>query len=106
MLRELFGKENLEKKIEANEKKFKELLDRVAEIDNDTVALFQELDVTPAQIHSLLSNQDNFTAEAWQEVQKQMAELEQQLSAKRDITQVRQAYKERSEVRRDWIFVR
>lgn len=108
MLREFFGEKgtSLEKKIEVNEKKFQDLLIKVAEMDRETDEIFAQLEVTPAQINQFLSDEKNFSQECWDEIQRQMAEIDKKATTCRDISQVRRAYKERAEIQRQWIFVR
>ncbi len=106
MLRDLFGKDDLEKKIEINEKKFKELQAKIAELDRETAEVFEQLEVTPEQIEKCLNDKENFSEKDWEELQRQMAEFEAKAQAGSDISKIRRAYKERSEIQRNWLFVR
>lgn len=106
MLRELFGKDDLEKKIETNEKKLRELQAKIAELDRQTAEVFEQLEVTPEQVEKCLTDKTNFSDKDWDELQRQIAEFEAKAKAGRDISQVRRTYKERSEIQRNWLFVR
>lgn len=106
MLREFFGQDSIEKKIEANEKKFQELLLKVAEMDRETAEIFAQLEVTPEQVCTVLSDEKNFTPEAWIEVRAQLAEIESKTASARDVSKIRKAYTERASVQRQWLFVR
>ncbi|MDP1836812.1 MAG: hypothetical protein Q8K75_12920 [Chlamydiales bacterium] len=106
MLRELFSQDNLAKKIESNEKKFQDLLIKIEEADRETTEIFEQLEVRPEQIQKILSDKENFSEEHWEEIQRQMGEIEKKVSTRRDLNQLRRTYKERSEIQQQWIFVR
>lgn len=106
MLRELFGKDDLGKRIEANDKKLQELQAKIAELDRETEEVFEQLEVTPEQIEKFLSDKNNFSDSDWEEIQRQIADIEAKAISQRDIIKVRRAYKERSEIQRNWLFVR
>lgn len=106
MLREFFGKDDLEKKIESNERKVQELLQKIEEANHETTELFAELEVRPEQVKAVLSDSSQFSKESWNKVQSQMEELNKKISGQRQLNQVRRAYKEQAEIQRQWIFVR
>jgi DNA repair exonuclease SbcCD ATPase subunit len=107
MLRELWNRDELEDQIDSNEKKLKALLARLEEVDQEVDQLFTDLDVLPEQIQSFIENKENFTEDNWAEIQRQLAE-QKTLATETvvDKTRVRQVYKERSQIRPNWMFVR
>lgn len=113
MLRDLMNKDNLEKKIEKNQKLMEDLLEKVEEVDQETSKFFTELDISPDDITELLSKLDETSAvskEKKEEVEKARLELENYQNSRkggyRDISSMRKAYKERGEVKNDWLFIR
>ncbi len=106
MLREFFGQDTIEKKIEANEKKFEALLLKVAQADRETAEIFDQLEVTPEQVRAVLSDENNFTEEAWTEVQAQLTAMESKTASSRELAKVRKTYAERAGIQQQWLFVR
>ncbi len=105
MLREFF-KDTLEKKIQVNDEKIQELQAKIALLDAETEKVFEQLEVSPQQIEQFLSDKSNFNDSQWEEVQRQITEIESKANGYRDIIKTKRAYQERAEIKREWLFVR
>lgn len=101
--------DELENNIQKHELAFQELMIKVDSLNEQVQELLAELGVTPEQLTHFLANQDNFSDENWQMINKQRQEFDEKL--KRELANVRnplknkKTYSERV-VPQHWLFVR
>lgn len=103
-------KENtLEQKITKNDLSIQELLIRIDVLDREIKTLLDELNVTPEQVSTFVSNKDYFTEDNWEELQSQRKQLDEKLalqkSSIRDPLKAKKAQAERN-VGHHWLFVK
>lgn len=107
----MFGleKEDLEQKIESNERKVLELEQQFAAIEAESAVFFETIDVTPEEVDNFVKNRDNFSDKEWEELKKQERQLQEILQREinniRDPEKAKRHYKER-DIRPGWLFVR
>lgn len=103
------SEQNLEKVIIKNDLSLQELMIRIDSLDREVKTLLSELSITPEKLSTFIDNQDNFTDENWQELQKQRQLLDEKLSKEllnvRDPRKVKKHQDDRN-VQRHWLFVR
>lgn len=105
----MFLKDNIEEKLSANEKKIRELDIRFEKLNNDIKNFLNELQVTPEQLTSFISQKENFTEENWEELQKQKKQLEDKLNLElKNITNPLKSKKARASLNidRHWLYVK
>ena len=104
------SEENLEHQSTKNDLTLQELLIRIDGLDRQVKAFMEELQVTPQQISSYVSNPNNFTKDNWEELEKQRKMLDEKLDLElrsiRDPKSAKKTMEARKEVQRHWIFVR
>ncbi len=91
------------------EKKIRELEIRNQKLDQDTLDLLKELQVTPEQLSQFLNNNDNFTQLDWEKMQQQREKLDQKLQT--ELTCLRNPLKSKKTqqeryINNHWLFVR
>lgn len=101
--------DNIEEKLNINEKKIRELAIHHEKLDSDVHQFLNELEVTPAQLNAFISNKENFTESNWQELQKHKKQLDEKLDV--DLKNVRNPLKSKKalaslNVNRHWLHVR
>ena len=95
--------------VEDQHKKINELEIEIARLDALVDELYQDIDVQPEQIDTLLSNSNNFSPKNWEQIQEQQREIDDNI--KREISNIvnpkhtQKKYEDRH-VSRDWLFVR
>lgn len=105
----MLSQENVEEKLNNNEKKIRELAILLEKVDNDVSIFLQELEVTPEQLTTFISNQENFTENNWLELQKQKKQLDEKLdTALKNVRNPLKAKKalDALHVPRHWLHVR
>lgn len=99
----------LNQTIAKHEQLMQELTIRIENMDLEIKALLSELNVTPEQLTSFLSRQENFTPENWNELQKQKerfdAQWDAELSNIPDPRKVQKTQKDRY-IPVHWLFVK
>lgn len=91
------------------EKKIRELEIRNQKLDQDTLDLLKELQITPEQLTLFLNDNDNFTQLDWEKMQQQREKLEQKLQT--ELTSLRNPLKSKKTqqercINNHWLFVR
>lgn len=105
----LMTHDELEFKIEKTNIAIKKLSIDIENIMRNNDALFRDLNVTPAQVSTFISNKDYFTEDNWKTIVEQKHQLEEKL--KRELANIRNPQKvkktqaERA-APRHWLFVR
>ncbi|NGX43057.1 MAG: hypothetical protein K940chlam7_01348 [Chlamydiae bacterium] len=105
----MFEQSDVEKTIENNEKKIKELAIKVETLDREAAELLEELNVTPEQLTAFIENKKNFTDQNWEELQDHRKTLDQKLKTElENIRNPRKTEKTYSEMKIDkqWIPVK
>ncbi len=75
----MLSKDNIEEKLNLNEKHIRELSIRFEKLEKDISSFLEELEVTTEQLTAFISQKDNFTDDNWQELQKHKKQLEEKL---------------------------
>jgi len=105
-----FEERNLQDKIESNEKKIKGLEQLVEGLDRDTKELFNEIQLSPDEIHQFISNKKNFTDSEWEQLQEQRKsadeKVKRELSAVTDPRIVKETMASSKNIQRHWLHVR
>lgn len=76
----MFFQNTLDEKITENEKKIKDLKNRLESINFQSDSFFEELEVTEEQLSSFISDENNFTKENWDQLQKEKKKLDDKLN--------------------------
>lgn len=105
----MLSHDNIEEKLNVNEKKIRELAIRHEKLDSDISSFLVDLEVTPEQLTAFISKQENFTEDNWQELQKQKQQLDEKLDV--ELKNVRNPLKSKKalaslHVARHWLHVR
>lgn len=105
----MFSTENIEEKINTNEKKIRELDIRHEKLDMDISNFLEELDVTPEQLSAFISNPENFTEENWKELQRRKKQLDEKLNV--ELKSIRDPLKSKKafaslKINPQWLYVK
>jgi len=99
----------LEQDITKNDLSAQQLMIRIDSLDREIKGLLSELNISPEKLSTFVANQENFTEENWQELQKQRQlldeKLNKELSNVRDPRKVKKNHEDRN-IQRHWLFVR
>lgn len=101
--------QKVEQQIEKNKQLLKELLIRSESLDKEIQLLFEAVQINPSEITEYLSDSNNFTAENWEEINKQRQELREKIKKELDnVPDPEKAKKALKELNVDprWLFVR
>lgn len=72
---------------ESMDEQINRLAARIEEIDQSSAKLFEEIGISPHQLHHFMMNPENFTKEAYQELATQDQALEEILERRIDTAQ-------------------
>lgn len=105
----MFFKDSAEEKLTINEKKIQELAIRLEKLDLDINGFLKEMEVTPEQLTTFISQKENFTEDNWKELQEQKKKLDEKLDL--ELRNIRNPLKTKSalaslNVGRHWLHVR
>lgn len=101
--------EDLETKMQRQEKALAEVLISNENLDLEVEAYFSGYNVTPGQLSQFISNKEHFSEENWDALQERKKQLDEKLQ--RDLENIanplklKKAYKQRK-VETHWLFVR
>lgn len=105
----MFLNDQLEERIQHNEKKFQELGIQIEKLDEDINKFMGELPLTIEQLNTFLADESNFTEEEWQELQNLRQKLDEKLQREldniRNPVKIKKNYDDRN-VQRHWLYVR
>ncbi|MBS4169833.1 Uncharacterized protein NEOC95_000551 [Neochlamydia sp. AcF95] len=105
----MFSPDILEEKLNINERKMRELAIRLEKLDEDTHAFLEELEISPEQLTTFISQKENFTDSNWQELQQQKKQMDDKLETElnniRNPLQSKQIFSSLN-VARHWLYVR
>lgn len=105
----MFFQDTAEEKLKVNEKKMRELAIRLEKLDSDISAFLEELNVTPEQLTSFVSNKDNFTDSNWIDLQAEKKKLDEKLNT--ELKNIRNPLKSKKNlaslnVSQHWLYVK
>lgn len=102
--------ENIEQKIESNEKKIDLLKLKLERFEKGFEKIHDDLNVTPGELGNYLNNPANFETTTWNQMQNYKTELDSKLTQEleniRNPLKTSQTYAQRKEVQHHWLFVR
>lgn len=105
----MFFQKNLEDKLTDQDKKIEELCIRMDGLSRHVDELMEQLDVTPEQISTYVSDPANFHPEEWETLQKETKKLDEKLILEQaSITNPLSTKKKMAErnIPPNWLFVR
>lgn len=101
--------EILEDKIERNENKIKESLNKFERLTSALNCLYSECNISPEELKAFLDNPDNFEPGVWDYLQQESQKMEAKTNLELDHIQnplkTKKAYSDRN-VQSHWLFVR
>lgn len=102
--------EDVEQKIESNEKKISVLKMRLERFEKAFKEVYEDAEIAPEQLTEYLNTPSNFDPEIWSHIQDLRLQLDNKLNKEleniRNPFKMSQTYAERGEVQRHWLFVR
>jgi len=102
--------QQIDKKIENQEKKIKELIIRSETLEREFNQFLAEMKVTREQIRTFIETKDFFTEEDWEEIQKQQKALEQKLLVElkniANPNKTKASLAEQKDVKPQWLYVK
>lgn len=90
---------NLEERIEANERRIKELTIALEGWEAEYNALLQEMDIDIEEVRERLSNPDNFDPQTWEVLQEHKKALEEKLASISDVPSLKEIKKKYDDLR-------
>lgn len=102
----MFFELSLDQKFQQQQRKIAELAIQMEKLDLEIDSFLKELKVTPAQLSTFISQQENFTPQNWEELAKQQKQIDEKLH--RDLSQIRNPKKTKKaydslRIERHWI---
>lgn len=106
----MFSQEELEKDYEVTQKQFKELTIHLEALERNYQDVLNHLSMTSEQLKEFMENPNNFSVEAWEELQQEKEQMEQLLKLQfaqiNNPQQIKKKYSERGTIQQNWLFVR
>ena len=105
----MISQDNTEEKLIINENKIRELSIRFEKLNSDITNFLEELEVTPEQLTTFISNKDNFTEDNWEVLQQRKKQLDEKLDI--ELKNVRNPLKVKKalaslNVHQHWLYVK
>lgn len=105
----MLSQDNIEEKLNMNEKKLREMSIRLEKLDRDIANFLHEMEVTPEQLTAFISKKEHFTEGNWEELQKHKKQLDEKLEV--ELKNVRNPLKAKKalaslNVNRHWLYVK
>jgi len=109
-MRFIVFEEDVEQKLESNEKKIAVLKMRLERFEKAFKEVYEDANVAPEELTDYLNTPTNFEPEVWTHIQDFRLQLDNKLSKEldniRNPFKTSQTYAERGEVQRHWLYVR